>query len=79
MMLNQYIVLTHLSLPFSIHAHFANWDSKKRWGPNGPKVTIGSTIAFGGLLERVVCEWNINKRLELAEIEVASIAYFGTW
>jgi len=78
MTLNQYIVLTHSSLPFPIHAHFANWDSKKRWGPDGPKVTIGSTITFGGLLERVVCERNINKRLELAEIEVASIAYFGT-
>jgi hypothetical protein len=75
---NQYIVLTHSSLPFPIHAHFANSDSKKRWGPDGPKVTVGSTISFGGLLERVVCERNINKRLELAEIEVANIAYFGT-
>jgi len=75
---SQYIVLTHSSLPFPIHAHFANWDSKKRWGPDGPKVTVGSTITFGGLLERVVCERNINKRLELAEVEVTSIAYFGT-
>ena len=75
---NQYIVLTHSSLPFPIHLHFANWDSKKRWGPDGPKVTVGSTITFGGLFERVVCEHNINKRLEFAKIEVASIAYFGT-
>ena len=28
---SQYIVLTHSSLPFPINAHFANWDSKKRW------------------------------------------------
>ena len=75
---HQYIVLTHSSLPFPIHAHFANWDSKKRWGPDGPKVTVGSTVTFGGLLERVTCEPNINKKLEFAEIEVASIAYFGT-
>ena len=74
----QYIVLTHSSLPFPIHAHFANWDSKKRWGPGGPKVTVGSTITFGSLLGRVVCEHNINKRLELTEVKVASIAYFGT-
>ena len=71
---NQYIVLTHSSLPFPIHTHFANWDSKKRWGPEGPKVAVGSTITFGGLLERVICEWNINKRLKHAEIEVANIA-----
>lgn len=75
---NQYIVLTHSSLPFPIHGHFANWDSKKRWGPEGPKVTVGSTITFGGLLERVICERNINQKLECAEIEVASIAYFST-
>ena len=75
---NQYIVLTHSSLPFPINAHFANSESKKRWGSEGPKVTVGSTITFGGLLQRVVCERNINKKLERAEVEVASIAYFGT-
>ena len=75
---SQYIVLTHSSLSFPIHGHFANWESKKRWGADGPKVTVGSTITFGGLLERVVCERNIDKRLEYAEIEVITIAYFGT-
>ena len=75
---NQYIVLTHSSLPFPINAHFADCESKKRWGSEGPKVTMGSTITFGGLLQRVVCKQNINKKLECAEVEVSSIAYFGT-
>lgn len=75
---SQYIVLTHSSLPFPIHARFANWDNKKRWGPDGPKVTIGTTITFGGFLERAVCERNIDRRLEFADIEVTNIAYFGT-
>lgn len=75
---SQYIVLTHSSLPFPIHGHFANWDSKKRWGPEGPKVTVGTTITFGGLLQTVVCERNIDKRLEYAEIEVTTISYFGS-
>jgi hypothetical protein len=35
-------------------------------------------ITFGGLLERVFCEQNINKRLEWAEIKVATITYLGT-
>jgi hypothetical protein len=48
---NQYIVLTHSSLPFPIHAHFADWESTKRWGRDGPKVTPGSTITFGGFFE----------------------------
>jgi hypothetical protein len=36
------------------------------------------TITFEGLLERVIHKQNINKRLKHAEIEVATIAYFGT-
>ena len=75
---SQYVVLTHSSLPFPIHAHFANWSSKKRWGPEGPKVTVGTTITFGGVLETVVRERNIDRKFEFAEIEVVSIAYFGT-
>ena len=75
---SQYIVLTHSSLPFPIHAHFANWESKKRWGPDGPKVTVGTTITFGGLLERVVRERNINRRIEFTEVEVITLSYFGT-
>jgi hypothetical protein len=75
---SQYVVLTHSSLPFPIHAYFSNCDSKKRWGPEGPRVTVGSTVTFGGLLERVVCERNIDRRLQFAQVQVTTISYFGT-
>ena len=74
----QYIVLSRTSLPFPIHAHFANSSSTKRWGSEGPKVFVGSTVTFGGLLEKVVCERTLHKRLEYAQVEVHHIAYFGT-
>jgi hypothetical protein len=73
----QYIRLIHGSSPFPIHAHFVDWESKKRWGPNGPKVTVGSTITFGGSLERVVRERNIERSLSFAEVEVASVSYLS--
>ena len=74
---NQYIVLSRTSLPFPIHAHFANSSSTKRWGSDGPKVFVGTTITFGGLLEKVVLERTKEKRLEYAQVEVHYITYFG--
>jgi hypothetical protein len=73
----QYIGLIHGSSPFPIHAHFVDWESKKRWGPNGPKVAVGSSITFGGSLERVVRELDIDRSLSFAEIEVVSISYLS--
>ena len=61
----QYIGLIHASSGFPIHAHFVDRESKKRWGSNGPKAAVGSTITFGGFLERVV------------EVEVTNIAYLS--
>ena len=75
---NQYIVLSRTSLPFPIYAHFANSSSTKRWGSQGPKVFVRSTITFGGLFEKVVCEQTTKKKLEYAQVEVHHIAYFGT-
>ena len=74
----QYIILTHTTSPFPIHAHFADSNSKKRWGPDGPKVTVGSTITLGGTLQRVVREHNIDKPLQFAQVEVTNIAYLNT-
>ena len=70
---SQYNVLSRTSLPFPIHAHFANSSLTKRWGAEGPRVTVGSTISFGGLLEKVVCERTTDKRLEYAQVEVSFI------
>jgi len=47
---NQYIVLTHSTSPFPVHAQFADSSSKKRWGMEGPKVAVGSSITIGGTL-----------------------------
>lgn len=74
----QYIVLTHGYSALPIHAHFADCDSKKRWGVDGPKVTVGSTVTFGGIFERVVRERTLDKTLEFVQIEVTNIAYLGT-
>ena len=74
---SQYIGLIHASSGFSIHAHFVDWESKKRWGSNGPKAAVGSTITFGGFLERVAHERDINKSLSFAEVEVTNITYLS--
>ena len=74
---NQYIVLSRTSLPFPIYTHFANSSYTKRWGSQGPKVFVGSTITFGGLFEKVICERTMEKKLEYAQVEVHHIAYFG--
>ena len=74
----QYIVLTHSTSAFPVHAYFTDSNSKKRWGPEGPKVTVGSTVTLGGTLQRVRREHNIDRPLEFAEVEVSNIAYLGT-
>lgn len=73
----QYVILTHTNSPFPIQAHFADSSSKKRWGAEGPKVAVGSTITLGGLLERVVRDHTIDRALQFAQVEVANIAYLG--
>ena len=47
----QYIILTYTASPFPTHAHFADTNSKKRWGADGPKVTVGFTITSGSSLQ----------------------------
>ena len=73
----QYIILTHSTSSFPIHAHFADSNSKKRWGTDGPKVTVGSTITLGGSLQRLVRDHNTDKALQFAQVEVINIAYLG--
>lgn len=73
---SQYTVLQHTTSAFPIHAHFADPESK-RWGDNGPKVTVGSTITFGGFLQRISREKNLDRTLSFAEIEVHNIAYLS--
>lgn len=74
----QYIVLTHTVSPFPIHAHFADTNSKKRWGTDGPKVAVGSTVTVGGLLQRVVRQCTLDRTLESAQVKIMNIAYLTT-
>ena len=70
----QYVGLTRAASPFPIHAHFADSNSK-RWGVDGPKVAVGSTITIGGSFQRIVREHTIDRALEFAQVEVSNIAY----
>ena len=74
----QYIILTHTAAPFPIRGHFADTDSKKRWGTDGPKVAVGSTITLGGSLQWVVRQRNLDRSFEFAQVKVTTIAYLGT-
>lgn len=74
----QYVILSHSNSFFSIHAYFSDSDSKKRWGPEGPRVTVGTTITLGRSLQQVVREHNIDRPLEFAQVEVTNIAYLGS-
>jgi len=73
----QYIGLLHTPSAFPIHAHFADSESKKRWGNDGPRVAIGSTITFGGFMERIMRERDIDRTLSFVQIEVTNIAYLS--
>ncbi|KAF5386086.1 hypothetical protein D9615_002445 [Tricholomella constricta] len=77
MSLSQYAALTHDAPVFPIHAHFTDPEFKKRWGTNGPKVIVGSILAFGGHMNRVVRERNIDRSLSFVEIEVVNISYLS--
>jgi hypothetical protein len=74
----QYVILTHATAPFPIHANFADSGSRKRWGAEGPKVAIGSSVTIGGSLQRIVREHDIDRTFQFAQVEVANIAYLGT-
>jgi len=48
----------------------------KRWGDGKkPTLSLGSTIAFGGFIDRIQQEHNIDKAMLSMEIEIANIAY----
>ena len=75
---SQYTVLTHTQSPFPIHGTFIDSSSKKRWGPDGPKVAVGSTISIGGSFQRVVRQQNVDRIFDFAQVEVMNVAYLVT-
>ena len=75
MAVSQYIALQRASSMLPIHAHFVE---SKRWGDGKtPKVTVGSTVTFGGFIERIVQEANVDRTLSFIQIEVGNIAYLS--
>ena len=67
--------LTPTSSPLPLYGYFVE---SKRWGEGkGPKLSIGSTIAFGGFIDRIQWEWNLDKAVLSMEIEIANIAYIS--
>ena len=73
-----YAILTRKNSPFPIKAHFADSTSKKRWGNEGPKVVVGSTITIEGSLQRVTRDHSTERILQFAQIEVTNITYLGS-
>ena len=74
---NQYTVLTHSYSVLPIHGHFGDWHSNKRWGTDGPKVTVGTTITFDGFFKRVVRERTLDRTLQFVQVKVTTIAYLA--
>ncbi|KAF8805152.1 hypothetical protein BYT27DRAFT_7104584 [Phlegmacium glaucopus] len=72
----QYIALAHTATPFPIHAYFVE---SKRWGDGKkPKVSVGSTIALGGFLEKIRRERDIERTVSIVEVEIINIAFLST-
>ena len=71
----QYTALPHTSSPLPLHGYFME---SKRWGEGkGPKLSIASTIAFGGFINRIRQEQNLDKAVLSMEIEITNIAYIS--
>jgi len=51
----------------------------KRWGDGRkPKVVVGSTVAFGGFINRIARERNFDRTVSAIEVEVTTIAFLST-
>ena len=71
----QYIALPHTTSPLPLHGYFVE---SKRWGEGKkPTLSIRSTIAFGGFVDRIRRERNVEKPISSMEIEIANIAYIS--
>ena len=73
-----YAILTRSNSPFPIKAHFADSGLKKRWGNDGPKVIVGSTITIEGSIQRVTRDHSNERIFQFAQIEVTNITYLGS-
>ncbi len=72
---NQYIALPRTSSPLPINGYFVE---SKRWGDGkAPKILVGSTITFGGLLNRIKRNLDVDNSISSVEVEVLNVAYLS--
>jgi hypothetical protein len=68
----QYIALTHSASSFPIHGFFVE---SKRWGEGRkPKLFAGTSVSFGGFIDRIHRERNLKRTLSQVEINVTSFS-----
>ena len=73
---SQYTALTHTSSPLPIHGHFIE---SKRWGEGKkPKLFNGSSVSFGGFVDRIHRERDLNRTLSQVEVEVLTVSFIPT-
>jgi hypothetical protein len=73
---SQYIALAHCSSNFPLHGFFLE---SKRWGDKKtPKLFIGSTIAFGGFIDKIRRERDVDCTVAAIYIEVVTISFLST-
>lgn len=73
---SQYIAVPHCSSTFPLHGYFVE---SKRWGDRKtPKLFVGSTIAFGGFIDKIRQERDIDCTVAAVNIEVITIAFLPT-
>jgi hypothetical protein len=73
---SQYIALPRCSSPFPIHGHFIE---SKRWGEGkSPKMFVGSTVAFGGFVDRIKRERDKDYTVCAVNVEVVNLAFITT-
>jgi hypothetical protein len=73
---SQYIALPRCSSPFPIHGYFVE---SKRWGEaKAPKMFVGSTVAFGGFIDRIKRHREDNNPVCAIHVEVVNVAFITT-
>jgi hypothetical protein len=73
---SQYTVLTHSTSTFPVHGYFIE---SKRWGEaKKPKLFTGTSVSFGGFLEKIHRERNLNRTLSQVEVEVSTVSFIPT-
>ena len=73
----QYTALPHTTSPLPLYAYFIE---SKRWlESKKPRLSIASTITFGGFIAKIRWDQTIDKAILSMEIKITNIAYISNW